>query len=117
MGIISILTQQYYTIITSIVHRRTLKLRGDITYCCCSVAKSCLTLSDPWTEAHQAPLSFTISWSLLKFMSIESVILSKQLIFWRRKRQTHSSILVWRTPWTVTSLARVKHLASCHTDM
>ena len=35
----------------------------------------------PWTAAHQAPLSFTISWSLLKFMSIESVMLSNHLIF------------------------------------
>ena len=26
----------------------------------------------PWAAAHQALLSFTISWSLLKFMSIES---------------------------------------------
>ena len=26
----------------------------------------------PWTVVHQASLSFTISWSLLKFMSIES---------------------------------------------
>ena len=26
----------------------------------------------PWTAAHQASLSFTISWSWLKFMSIES---------------------------------------------
>ena len=30
--------------------------------------------STPCTVAHQAPLSFTISWSLLKFMSIESVM-------------------------------------------
>ena len=30
----------------------------------------------PWTAAQQASLSFTISWSLLKFTSIESVILS-----------------------------------------
>ena len=28
----------------------------------------------PWTAAHQAPLSFTISRSLLKLMSIESVM-------------------------------------------
>ena len=28
-----------------------------------------------WTAARQAPLSSTISWSLLKFMSIESVML------------------------------------------
>ena len=33
-----------------------------------------------WTAAHQASLSFTISWSLLKLMSIESVIQSNHLI-------------------------------------
>ena len=35
----------------------------------------------PWTEACQAPLSFTISWSLLKCMSIEPVMPSNRLIF------------------------------------
>ena len=34
----------------------------------------------PWIAAHQAPLSFTVSWRLLKFMSIESVMLSNHLI-------------------------------------
>ena len=34
----------------------------------------------PWTAVCQAPLSFSISWSLLKFMSIESVMLSNHLI-------------------------------------
>ena len=34
----------------------------------------------PWTAARQASLSFTISWSLLKFMSIESVMPSSHLI-------------------------------------
>ena len=33
----------------------------------------------PWTAARQAPLSFTISQSLLKFMSIELVMLSFHL--------------------------------------
>ena len=33
-----------------------------------------------WTIAHQASLSFTISWSLLKLMSIESVMPSNHLI-------------------------------------
>ena len=33
-----------------------------------------------WTAAHQAPLSFTVSWSLLRFMSIESVMPSNHLI-------------------------------------
>ena len=47
----------------------TLYLKG----CCFSVAQSCLTLCDPWTAACQASLSFTISPSLLKPMSIELV--------------------------------------------
>ena len=34
----------------------------------------------PWTAAPQASLSFTISWSLLKLMSIESVMPSNYLI-------------------------------------
>ena len=34
----------------------------------------------PWTTAHQASLSFTISWSLLKLMSIESAMPSNHLI-------------------------------------
>ena len=34
----------------------------------------------PWTIACQAPLSFTISWCLLRFMSIELVSLSNSLI-------------------------------------
>ena len=34
----------------------------------------------PWTATCQAPLSFTVSWSLLRFMSIESVMLSNHLI-------------------------------------
>ena len=37
----------------------------------------------PWTTARQATLSFTIFWSLLKFMSIESIVLSNYLIFCR----------------------------------
>ena len=40
-----------------------------------SVAHPCPT---PWTAAHQASLSFTNSWSLLKLMSIESVMPSNQ---------------------------------------
>ena len=34
----------------------------------------------PWTAALQASLSFTISWSLLTFMSIESMMLSSHLV-------------------------------------
>ena len=42
----------------------------------------------PWTEALQASLSFTISWSWLKYMSIESVMLSNHFIF------SHSLLLL-----------------------
>ena len=48
--------------------------------CCCSAAQSCPVLCDPWTAALQASLSFTISQSLLRFMSIELVMLSNNLI-------------------------------------
>ena len=34
----------------------------------------------PWTVSHQASLSVTISWSLLKLMSIKSVMPSDHLI-------------------------------------
>ena len=37
----------------------------------------------PWTAACQASLSFTSSWSLLKLMSIESVMSSSHLILCR----------------------------------
>ena len=37
----------------------------------------------PWTAAHQASLSITNSWSLLKLMSIESVMPSNHLILCR----------------------------------
>ena len=36
----------------------------------------------PWTAAHQASLSFTIFWSLLKLMSIELVMSCNQLILY-----------------------------------
>ena len=48
--------------------------------CCCSVTKSCPTLWNPKTAARQAYLAFTVSRSLLKLMSIESVMPSSHLI-------------------------------------
>ena len=45
-----------------------------------SIAQSCPTLVTPWTAACQASLSIANSWSLLKLMSIESVMKSKHLI-------------------------------------
>ena len=51
-----------------------------IQCCCCSVAKLFPTLWDPMDCTSQASLSFTISWSLLKLTSIESVMPSNHLL-------------------------------------
>ena len=45
----------------------------------------------PWTAACQAPLSFTISWSLYKFMYIESVMLYNHLILCHSFSSCHQS--------------------------
>ena len=45
-----------------------------------SVTQSYPTLCNPWTAAHQVSLSITNSWSLLRFMSIRSVMSSNNLI-------------------------------------
>ena len=45
-----------------------------------SVAQSCPTLCDPWNAVRQASLSITNSRSLLRLMSIESVMPSNHLI-------------------------------------
>ena len=50
---------------------------------CCSVTQSCPIFAIPWTTAHQASLSFTISQSLRKLMSIQSVMPSNPLILCR----------------------------------
>ena len=52
-----------------------------VAFCyCCSVVSDSAT---PWTAARQASLSFAIFWSLLKLMSIESVMPSNHLILCR----------------------------------
>ena len=89
-----------------------------------SVAQSRVRLlRTPWTAACQSSLSFTICWSLLKFMSIQfdaiqpshplSSRLKRPPAMWEtwvrsldpedpleKKMATHSSILAWRIPWT-----------------
>ena len=52
----------------------------NLLFCCCLVTKSCLTFGTPWTAACQAPLSFTVSQSLLKLMSIGLLMPSSHLI-------------------------------------
>ena len=48
-----------------------------------SVVQSCANFLSPWTVAHQASLSINNSQSLLKLMSIESVMISNHLILCR----------------------------------
>ena len=52
--------------------------RDGINYaCCCLVTKSCPTLCNPWTVAHQAPLSMGSPrqqyWSGLPFPSLRDL--------------------------------------------
>ena len=49
----------------------------------------------PWTAAHQPSLCFTISQSLLKFMSIEWMMLSNHLILCRPLLLCLQSFLAW----------------------
>ena len=76
--------------------------------CCCLVAQSRPTLTTPQTAASQASLSFTISQSLLKLMSIESVMPSNHLILCRPllllpsifpKIRVFSNVLALRIRW------------------
>ena len=50
-----------------------------IQCCCCSVTKSCPNLCDPMDYSNQDFLSVTVSLSLLKLMSIKSVMPSNHL--------------------------------------
>ena len=62
------------------------------------------SLATPWTAARQAPLSFTVSQSLLKFMSIESVLLSNHLIL----------CLFLLLPWILPSIRVFSHELVLH---
>ena len=58
-----------------------IKVLSSLTPCCCSVTKSWSSaLWPPWTEAPQAPPCSTVSRSLLKFMSFESVMLYNHIL-------------------------------------
>ena len=60
----------------------------------------------PWTVAHQASLSFTVSWSLLKLMSIKLVMPSNHLILCRPLLFLPSifpSIRVFSNEWALRS--------------
>ena len=60
----------------------------------------------PWTAAHQASLSFTITWSLLRLMSIESMMPSNHLIL------CHSLLLL---PSVFPSIRVFSNVLALHT--
>ena len=74
----TITTCMYYSVSVTVPSVYILHLL--ISSCCCSVLGRVWLFVTPWTAACQASLSFTISQSLLKLMSIESVIPSNHLI-------------------------------------
>ena len=69
----------------------------------------------PWTAAHQASLSITNSWSLLKLMSIESVMPSTNLVLCRPLLLLPSIVLSIRVffQW-VSSLLQVAQVLELH---
>ena len=72
--------------------------------CCCSVAKSCPTFCDPMDCSTPDYLSFTISQSLLKLMSIESVMPSNHLILchpFLLLLSIFPSVMVFSSEWTL----------------
>ena len=62
-------------------HELAVEHKGDfivaLSLCCVQL------FAKPWPAARQASLPFTISWSLLKLMSIESVMPANHLVICR----------------------------------
>ena len=56
------------------------RVLGELQFSSVQSLSRVLLFATPWTAAHQASLSITNSWSLLKLMSIESVMPSNHLI-------------------------------------
>ena len=79
---------------------------------------SCVQLFvSPWTAARQAFLSFTISRSLLKLMSIESVMPSKHLILCHPlllQPSIFPSIRIFSTELALHQMAKVLELQPQH---
>ena len=55
------------------------RVPSTVLYCCWSLSHVRLFVT-PWTASRQASLSFTITWSLLKLMSIELMMPSNHFI-------------------------------------
>ena len=73
---------------------------------CCSDPQVCPTVCDPWITASQTSLSFIITWSLLKLMSIESVMpstISSSVVPFSSCRQSFPASGSFPMSWIFTS--------------
>ena len=80
------------------------KQAKQVVLVCSSLTQSYLLFVTSWTAACQASLSSTISQSLLRFVSIESVMLSNHLILCHPRLCLPSffpSIIVFSSEWAV----------------
>jgi len=81
--IISIDAENYFDKVQQpfmIKKKKLLESRGKVMVVVVQSLSHVQLFMTPWTAAYQAPLSSTISQSLLKFMSIGSVVLSNHFI-------------------------------------
>ena len=69
------------TVIPGICHSLATRTQPLVVVVVVQLLSHVQLFETPWTAAHQASLSLTIQWSLPKFMSIASVMLSNHLIF------------------------------------
>ena len=76
-NVLNQIKQKFYPYTRTPFSRKTVNGRH-----CCSVVQSVPFFVTPWTAASQASMSFTLSWSLLKLISIESVMPFNHLIFY-----------------------------------
>ena len=92
MKIITITILVYFFL--SLFAAASVKHTCEFIYCCCcSVTQSCPILRDPMGCRRPGFPSFTISRSLFKLMSIESVMPSNYLIFCHLPLLLHSTFL------------------------
>ena len=65
------------------IKKESMETKRSTLKCSVQLLSHVWLFATPWTSAHQPSLSFTISRSLLKLLSIESVMPSNYLIFCR----------------------------------
>ena len=83
MGSLSLLQQIFLTqkLNRGLLHCRRILYQLSYQFSSVQSLSRVRLFATPWTAVHQASLSITNSWSLLKFMSIKSVMPSNPLIF------------------------------------